>query len=152
MCSGKKPERKRSKRPVREQALQKQNKNKQRCALFNLPVWEQGLKQKQIKTQRNRCNFTVLVHLYALVIHKMPVEMSIIWLTDRDNIRRNNVIEVFIMICWQEDQPSIILHYDTLHRLFLYTVWVRVMIFNATFNNISIISWQSDLLVEETGD
>jgi hypothetical protein len=29
--------------------------------------------------------------------------------------------------------------------------WVRVMLFNATFNNISAISWQSVLLVEETG-
>jgi hypothetical protein len=31
--------------------------------------------------------------------------------------------------------------------------WVRVkfMVFNATFNNISAISWQSVLLVEETG-
>ena len=28
---------------------------------------------------------------------------------------------------------------------------IRVMVFNATFNNISIISWRSDLLVEETG-
>ena len=28
---------------------------------------------------------------------------------------------------------------------------VRVVVFNATFNNISAISWQSDLLVEETG-
>jgi len=28
--------------------------------------------------------------------------------------------------------------------------WVRVMVFNATFNNISVISWQSVLLVEET--
>ena len=28
---------------------------------------------------------------------------------------------------------------------------VRVMVFNATFNNISIISWWSVLLVEETG-
>ena len=28
---------------------------------------------------------------------------------------------------------------------------VRVMVFNATFNNISVISWQSVLLVEETG-
>jgi hypothetical protein len=27
---------------------------------------------------------------------------------------------------------------------------VMVMVFNATFNNISIISWQSVLLVEET--
>jgi len=25
------------------------------------------------------------------------------------------------------------------------------MVFNATFNNISVISWRSDLLVEETG-
>ena len=28
---------------------------------------------------------------------------------------------------------------------------VRVMVFNATFNNISVISWRSVLLVEETG-
>ena len=32
-----------------------------------------------------------------------------------------------------------------------YLRWVRVMIFKATFNNISVISWQSDLLEEETG-
>ena len=29
---------------------------------------------------------------------------------------------------------------------------VRVMVFNATFNNISVISWRSVLLVEETGE
>jgi len=28
---------------------------------------------------------------------------------------------------------------------------VRVMVFNATFNNISVISWRLVLLVEETG-
>ena len=28
---------------------------------------------------------------------------------------------------------------------------VRVMLFNATFNNISVISWRSVLFVEETG-
>ena len=27
---------------------------------------------------------------------------------------------------------------------------ISVMVFNATFNNISVISWRSDLLVEET--
>jgi hypothetical protein len=27
----------------------------------------------------------------------------------------------------------------------------RIMVFNATFNNISVISWQSVFLVEETG-
>ena len=35
------------------------------------------------------------------------------------------------------------------------TMWVcervRVMVFNATFNNISVISWRSVLLVEESG-
>jgi hypothetical protein len=30
------------------------------------------------------------------------------------------------------------------------TVWVRIMVFNATFNNISAISWWSVLLGEET--
>jgi hypothetical protein len=30
-------------------------------------------------------------------------------------------------------------------------IGVRVMVFNATFNNISVISWRSVLLVEETG-
>ena len=29
--------------------------------------------------------------------------------------------------------------------------WVRAMVFNATSNNISVISWKSGLLVEETG-
>ena len=29
--------------------------------------------------------------------------------------------------------------------------WVRVMVFNDTFNNISVISWRSVLLMEETG-
>ena len=33
-----------------------------------------------------------------------------------------------------------------LHRL-----WFRYKVFNATFNNISVISWRSVLLVEETG-
>ena len=31
------------------------------------------------------------------------------------------------------------------------TYRVRVMVFNATFNNCSVISWRSVLLVEETG-
>jgi hypothetical protein len=30
-------------------------------------------------------------------------------------------------------------------------VRVRVMVFNSTFNNIYVISWQTVLLVEETG-
>jgi hypothetical protein len=30
--------------------------------------------------------------------------------------------------------------------------WFRFMVFNATFNNISVISWRSVLLVEENGE
>jgi hypothetical protein len=37
-------------------------------------------------------------------------------------------------------------HYD------FYILWkIGVMVFNATFNNISVVSWPSVLLVEETG-
>jgi hypothetical protein len=36
-------------------------------------------------------------------------------------------------------------------RLLDKRVLVRVMVFNATFNNISVISWSSVLLAEETG-
>ena len=31
-------------------------------------------------------------------------------------------------------------------------VWFRFMVFNAILNNISVISWQSVLLMEETGE
>ena len=36
--------------------------------------------------------------------------------------------------------------------LFVYLGYERIMMFNATFNNISAISWRSVLLVEETGE
>ena len=35
--------------------------------------------------------------------------------------------------------------------LLIYILFVYLMLFNATFNNISVISWQSVLLMEETG-
>ena len=35
--------------------------------------------------------------------------------------------------------------------VFLFRVRVRVMVFSATFNNISVLSWQLVVLVEETG-
>ena len=34
--------------------------------------------------------------------------------------------------------------------LYLYCHWVRFMVFNTTFNNISVIMWHLVLLVEET--
>ena len=43
----------------------------------------------------------------------------------------------------------IIRHYFIV--VILLGVVVRVMLLNATFNNVSVISWRSVLLVEETG-
>ena len=37
------------------------------------------------------------------------------------------------------------------NNLIMIVLFVCLMVFNATFNNISVISWQSVLLVEETG-
>ena len=37
------------------------------------------------------------------------------------------------------------------HELIIYNSGIRNMVFNATFNNISIISWRSVLLLEESG-
>jgi hypothetical protein len=38
-----------------------------------------------------------------------------------------------------------------IYHMSVVTWWVRVMVLNLTFNNISVISWRSVLLVEETG-
>jgi len=46
---------------------------------------------------------------------------------------------------------------DTGNYQLCYTAWtnlplgVMVMVFNATFNNISVVSWRSVLFVEQTG-
>ena len=44
-----------------------------------------------------------------------------------------------------------ILQSGTKGGIYKYTIWVRVMVFNATINNISAMSWLSVLLVDETG-
>ena len=38
------------------------------------------------------------------------------------------------------------------HLVFTFDVFVWLVVFNAIFNNISVISWRSVLLVEETGE
>ena len=47
--------------------------------------------------------------------------------------------------------------YNTLNQVYhnkvcSYMLRFRFMVFNVTFNNISVISWRSDLLMEETGE
>jgi hypothetical protein len=58
------------------------------------------------------------------------------------NLLKNATGEVLTMI--------IKVSYKTLSHE--YRGSVRFMVFNTTFNNISVISWQSVLLVEETGE
>jgi len=48
-------------------------------------------------------------------------------------------------MCTSENQT------DNGYNLSLYVLFVWLMVFKATFNNISVISWQSVLLLEETG-
>ena len=50
-------------------------------------------------------------------------------------------------------KPGILSNYIRMYNVYLrkYMVVVVVLVFNATFNNISVISWWSTLLVEETG-
>ena len=49
--------------------------------------------------------------------------------------------------CFGKLSQTYIVHKTDKHTMFLE---VRIIVFNATFNNISVISWQSVLLVEET--
>ena len=41
-------------------------------------------------------------------------------------------------------------NYNVLICLYLLMVWFGFVVFNATFNNIPVISWRSVLLVEKT--
>jgi hypothetical protein len=59
------------------------------------------------------------------------------------------VFEIIIDSCkWL----YIIIKHVLIFPWFICLVWFGFMVFNATFNNISVISWQSVLLVEETGE
>jgi hypothetical protein len=42
-------------------------------------------------------------------------------------------------------------YYSDIHENLASFVFLCLMVFNATFNNISVISWQSVLLMDETG-
>jgi hypothetical protein len=53
-------------------------------------------------------------------------------------------------LCWKKKKKGInYIQYTTIKLGMIHGWWV--MVFNATFNNISVISWRSVLLVEETG-
>jgi hypothetical protein len=55
---------------------------------------------------------------------------------------------VWLGVILYSDEPKVV-YSSKLHVYGL--VWLGVMVFNTTLNNISVISWRSVLLVEETG-
>jgi len=59
-------------------------------------------------------------------------------MTTRSRCYSDIVVDITIVISTQETNKNALLD-------------IRVVVFNATFNNVSVISWPSGLLVEETG-
>jgi hypothetical protein len=62
------------------------------------------------------------------------------WTRGFNRNRQNKILELWI-------KKSLI----TIVCIDFYYFRIRIMVFNATFNNISVIWWRSALLVEETG-
>ena len=64
------------------------------------------------------------------------------------------VIPLIVYLLYKVGMICVLVNIDFYISLFLFcfcTFGVRFMVFNATFNNISAISWRSVLLVQETG-
>jgi len=62
-------------------------------------------------------------------------------------LARSRIINCFIFKFWQAMETC---SYQIIEQRKCLCVRVRIIVSNATFNNISIISWWSILLVEET--
>jgi hypothetical protein len=59
------------------------------------------------------------------------------------------IIYIYILSIWKESRINLCSSLGK-HKTF-WDYGLGIIVFNATFNNISVISWQSVLLVEETG-
>jgi hypothetical protein len=84
----------------------------------------------------------VLIHKTQLRKHGFPSIYNEV--TQLHNLRFIQQLELFLLLFYLQQAN---LHSPTIMKL----RQVRVMVFNATFNNISAISWWSVLLVKEHG-
>ena len=106
-----------------------------------------------------------LPHFFACPKPWPGFPMSYAWFFFLFNDLRWEVIVCFVDIGWIVDHHcsnlifiviyllTLIIGYFVLSLMVSWLLWIRVvdMVFNATLNNISVISWRSVLLVEETG-
>ena len=76
---------------------------------------------------------------------------SSLWAAARNAPFSKNETLVYMFISSHKSKLCIRTTQYTNGRHFLRVRRVMVMVLNPTFNNISVISWRSDLLVEETG-
>jgi hypothetical protein len=65
-----------------------------------------------------------------------------------NTITRMPIIYIYILSIWKESRISLCSSLGK-HKTF-WDYGLSIIVFNATFNNISVISWRSVLLVEET--
>ena len=69
--------------------------------------------------------------------------MDIKTLCDKYSLNRIVLLVYFYVLVLDEPLDQMVYPFD---------LFVCLMMFNTTFNNISVISWRSVLLVEETGE
>ena len=56
-------------------------------------------------------------------------------------------INLYSFVVMAEERKNMVW---AMNRVFHLTLYIKVRVFNATFNNISVISWRSVLLMKET--
>jgi len=82
-------------------------------------------------------NFITLHHFYNTTLHRLT-----------ENLKVN--FDIYEIYFYMAQYNGLFCFTCTFVKLLL-CLFVCLMVFNATFNNISVISWCSVLLVEETG-
>ena len=89
------------------------------------------------------CSLGIKQHLHQIIL-------KVDYLTEKKETHNNSIQKEIIkleiwLLCWKRNSVAIE------HVLRFFIPRVRVMVFNATFNNISVILWRLVLLVEENG-
>jgi hypothetical protein len=89
----------------------------------------------------NQCQSPLKLWVRTLFMTRCTL-YNIVWLATGQRLKHGNCLLFSFFLC-------LFLRYIMVFHCILSVGWF--MVFNATFNNISVISWRSVLLVEETG-